>query len=208
MKRVVCCVVSSCMLMGCQAPASLSMPQPPHLPAMWGEYSIQRFGASNCPDISGQYKRKPEKYSWKSGESIFLEGSETDFYQVIPFSLAKKSTNEALQPDQTGSPIIIEQLSADIFIFSNYWADGTALSSFTFKSEEGDFHCEGGSIVFPDMTEYGQIEGAGLNGQIHKQLRRAQDGSLIAIYSFGPYKSRRQPPINSFNHQYFRFRPF
>jgi len=104
--------------------------------------------------------------------------------------------------------LYFELLDQNELKMTHIWADASAVEVNIFNANENDFYCVDGFIEFPVTKMHGQIEGTTVNGQARKRLKKASDGSLIIISTFGPYRSRSENALSDFTHEFYRFVPF
>jgi len=201
------CLAGVICIISCAAPQVVDFPDAPNLPTTWGNYSSKVIPDSMCPDIGGQYLGVPDLYTLDKNGASYSKGEDYAFYSLFPFHLATENVVESPFISHSQRFLILEHQNSNQFDLTNIWPNGLFIEVNSFLATEGDFACSDGFIEFPVFSNYGQIEGITLNGQSRRRLRKAKDGSLIVINTFGPYKSRSSINSKEFVHEYFRFRP-
>lgn len=198
--------LASWLLGACTVPPIIPMPQPPELPAAWGEYGQEFSEDTNCPKVSGKYLKVPSIYEVGVTNGRYLDGSDISFYSLFAFHVAMESSEpheflmeepETIALGQTGDGLLIVQYGARAI---------EKMMTYTFDMANGDFDCVDGFIQFPLSGHYGSIEGMSLNGQELKRLRANRAGDLVGVRSFGPYRSMRAIDDLNFVHEFYFFR--
>jgi hypothetical protein len=206
MKSLLTLGATLCLIAGCNAHGVVVMSSLPELPSDWGEYFPGQYENSKCPIVSGVFHAVPEVvtlthkgYSKQSGDLFSI-------YGLIPFELANSTLKSISMTPESERTISIVQGPDGRLVVAHVWANGKKLETSTFNQTEFDFDCADGFIEFPRKSYYGQLEGVDVNNQTSVRLRKATDGSLIAIKSSGRFKSADAQKKGNVEQLLYRFR--
>jgi len=159
---------------------------------------------SQCAEIEGTYLRAP---------IVDMEGDLSDnapndltglLYAHIPFRLADKTVAKAAKAESLKSLFSIRQPDADNF-FVSLSTQKFGVVEYHFRTDEEDFSCEDGFIVFPLVKHYGTVEGMSVNYQIRNVIFRDDSGSLVVQETRGPYRGSLSTSAKKFKYKSFRY---
>lgn len=196
----------SILVAGCSVPQIVEFPVEPNLPVAWGEYSTVTIHGSSCPDISGSYVDVPEVKSIKGFSIEHVTGNRNSMYGLFPFEIAENTIAERVDATKKHAILRFSQGTPGEITMTHTWANREKVETSVFKASEQDFDCVDGFIQFPINSVYGQLEGVKINGQNRTRARLAQDQSLIAIKSYGKYRSDSKASKSSFEYEFYRFK--
>ena len=202
-------VLLICMLLAlcsCATTPEISIPEISQLPAGWGSLDSNRFEGGDCPELAGAYKSDPVEFDANSkGKTADPHGAFM-LYKLFPYYLGENQTVPATENTADETRFTLLQDNASLLTLQRYFEAKKELESSTFSTQEGDFTCAGGVLKFKRSEEYGMMEGHSVNFQVQVQARKADDGSLIMIWSRGPYRSNA-PEKAEFVQVFYRFSP-
>ena len=202
---LVCVLLSLC---GCASPSEIWVPEVSKLPAGWGRVDSSRFEGGDCPVLAGTYLSDPDEFEANAKEKEKTADSRGAFmlYKLFPFHLGENHVVPATEFAADEAIFTLQQNSASLLTLQRYFEAKKELQSSTFSMQEGDFSCADGVLKFRKNHYYAMMEGQSLNFQVEVQASKADDGSLIMIWSRGPYRGNA-PEKAKFVHVFYRFPP-
>lgn len=199
-------LLSIFILCGCAATPIVKIPEPPALPAKWGNLALGMIEGSDCPDVQGAFWNLPTIVTVDKQGEFHSTGEELDFYSLFPVYLA---VDRQLTPSQSGDEpldsLTLRQPSPNELILTVEAHDRPETVAYHFIREEGDFECLNGFIQFPVSSTYGMGEGTLLNGQEREKIALVEQGNLVVIKSWGPYRSRKSDLSSKFTHEFYLY---
>jgi hypothetical protein len=203
MKLIFCtCVLLS--LCGCATPPEIKFPEVSQLPEGWGRIESSRFEGGECPVLSGIYRSTPEESDPNGKGATAGQYSAFPLYKLFPYYLGENHDVPASEATAVAGGFSLDQESASLLTLQRYFETKKVLEKSVFSMQEGDFSCTDGVLKFKRSEEYGMMEGQSVNFQVQVQARKADDGSLIMIWSRGPYRGNA-PEKAKFVHVFYRF---
>jgi hypothetical protein len=203
--RAIAAVIVALLSVGCSLPPVVKMPDEPTLPTEFGRYGGSASNKLGCPQIDGDYRNEPLAIEITNGEKKHVQGGSNSFFSLFSLHLAKR-TEGPLRPGESAIDVLELELREDGILSLVYPApDVGKVFYYEYSNHNGDFHCLNGTLTFPIIHHYGSGELTRVNGQSQVKLRIADSGSLVAIKSFGPYRSRHQVGPDQFTHQFYLY---
>ncbi len=193
-------------LCGCATPPEIRIPEVTQLPEGWGRFDSRRFDDGDCPILSGIYRNTPDEFETNGKGRTADRYSAFMIYKLFPFHLSEARIVSAPEITASKGTISIRQGSASFLALQDYVEAKKIFESTTFSMAEGDFSCTDGVLKFKRSEEYAMMEGQSLNFQVQVQARKADDGSLIMVWSRGPYRGNA-PEKAEFVQVFYRFPP-
>lgn len=198
-----CVLLSLC---GCATPAKIRIPQVSQLPEGWGRFDSRHFEGGDCPILSGVYMSTPDEFGPDRKGMAADEYGAFMIYRLFPLHLAEAQVVPESETTASKGTISVRQDKASLLTLQDYVEAKKIFESISFSMAEGDFSCEDGVLKFPRNEYYAMMEGQSLNFQVQVQANKADDGSLVLVWSRGPYGSNA-PEKAQFVHMFYRFRP-
>ncbi|MSQ98591.1 MAG: hypothetical protein EXR85_04755 [Xanthomonadales bacterium] len=200
---LICVLLSLC---GCATPPEIRIPEVSRLPEGWGRFESSRFAGGDCPVLYGTYLNSPDEFGPNGKRTDADEYAAFMIYKLFPFYLSEVQVVSASEVTASKGTISVRQDSASFLTLQDYVETNEAFESTSFSMSEGDFSCADGILKFRRQEQYGMMEGQSVNFQVQVQANKADDGSLIMIWSRGPYRGNA-PEKAEFVHVFYRFPP-
>jgi len=200
---LVCCVLTF-VLSACSSIPVVPFPVDPALPLEWGKYDTKFLNDSQCPDLQGQYSSPTTKFVVE--QLSHEEKSEfTDYFGLFPWALADKQEGKLLDAEKDNTLLSFLQPSEETFLIELELPGESVRRVYKFEKADGDYFCEGGILWFPERQSFGGIEGSSMNGQSRTSIRATNDGALVVLSTYGPYRSKNMSKGVGFVHEFYRF---
>ena len=207
MRSLFVIVVLACLGVACSSPKILEIPQFPNFPDYWVGLSSTTIPGSDCPFIEGEYLEPPLIHRQGGDSKYFPKDDKWLYFGYIPFHLANRREFTSSEHSPRKNNFLIRQPDATQFYFLFLNDQETAISEYNFRSDEGDFKCDGGRIEFPRITRYGVIEGASVNFQIKNVLLKDEEGALVIQSTGGPYRGKTSQESKKFMFEFIKYLP-
>lgn len=203
--RIIVTIAIFYLLISCTSIKVVDFPQPPSMPGAWGSFELEYFKESQCPNLEGTYNDHPEIFRSNLGSPVVTHGESAHISRLFPFHLVESVFLPMGQEPKNSESIVIDQITDSSIELRQWTLDGESIEVSKFEMESDHFHCKKGVLKFPKYQHFGMIEGITLNVQVQVQVRKADDGSLIMIWSRGPYRGAADTAQSKFIFHFYRF---
>ncbi len=198
--------ILSVILTACSHTSAVPFPEPPAMPVDWGQYDLKHLNGSQCPNLQGKYSFPKTKIVVEGSIENEENGKFADYFGLFSWSLAEKQAGSDSKSESEGF-LHLDQPSEQTMVIELLLSGDRNSHNYRFEASESDFICEDDVLKFPTRHSFGGIEGSSLNGQIRVGIRKAEDGALIVMRTYGIYRSRNASDTGNFKHEFYRFIP-
>lgn len=200
-------IAASVLAVGCTACAAqkpLGLPPLPEAPKTWLEFEAPLSG-SECLDFKGAYLEPPLVHRIGIDEKYLAKDNEWIFFGYIPLHRGDRTVHAPGTYAVPRHGFVIRQTTAAEFDLLFYNHEGTSISDYLFRSEEGDFECSDGYIEFPTQVTYGMSEAGLLNFQVRNVLLLDETGALVIQSTRGPYRGTPSQMQREVSYEFIRY---
>jgi len=189
----------------CAVPEIVEIPPIPGPPVDWPQFSASTIQGSECPKIDGVYLEPPLIHRL-GHDKKYLPIDDLDLYSgYIPFHLADRNDLAENEIGLLNNHFVIRQSNESQFFFLYLNKQTETLVEYRFQSEEGDFQCQDGQMIFPIISYYVMIEGSNLNFQVRNILLKDETGALVIQSTRGPFRGNPAKAERKFMYEFFRY---